>query len=62
MIRLILIAFSILCCLALLVRHSDAEIDPTTAVGVWLFNEADGDTASDSSENGNDGTLQGDPG
>ena len=31
------------------------------AVGVWLFNETDGDTASDSSENGNDGTLMGDP-
>ncbi|MYC78190.1 LamG domain-containing protein [Candidatus Poribacteria bacterium] len=61
MMRLILIVFSILCCLATLVRHSDAEIDPTTAVAVWLFNETDGDTASDASENGNDGTLQGDP-
>ena len=61
MIRLILIAFSILCCLAMFVKHSAAEIDPTTAVGVWLFNETDGDTASDSSENGNDGTLEGDP-
>lgn len=61
MIRLILIAFSMLCCLGILVRHSNAEIDPTTAVGVWLFNETGGDTASDSSENGNDGTLMGDP-
>ena len=61
MMRLILIAFSMLCCLAMLVKHSDAEIDPTTAVAVWLFNEAGGDTASDSSENGNDGTLMGDP-
>ena len=61
MMRLILIAFSILCCLATLVRHSDSEIDPTTAVGVWLFNETAGDTASDSSGNGNDGTLEGDP-
>lgn len=61
MMRLISIAFSILCCLAMFVRHSDAEIDPTTATGVWLFNETDGDTASDASENGNDGTLQGDP-
>ena len=49
MIRLILIVFSMLCCLGMLVKHSDAEIDPTTAAGVWLFNETDGDTASDSS-------------
>ena len=61
MIRLTLIAFSILCCLATLVKHSNAEIDPKTAVGVWLFNETAGDTASDSSGNGNDGTLEGDP-
>ena len=61
MMRLILIAFSILCCLAMLVKHSNAEIDPTTAVGVWLFNETAGDTASDSSGNGNDGTLESDP-
>ena len=61
MMRRILIAFSILCCFATLVRYSDAEIDPATAVGVWLFNETDGDTASDASENGNDGTLVGDP-
>ncbi len=47
MMRLIFIAFSILCCLAMLVQHSDAEIDPTTAVSVWLFNETDGDTASE---------------
>ena len=61
MIRLTVIAFCMLCCLTVLVKHSNAEIDPTTAVGVWLFNETDGDTASDASENGNDGTLEGDP-
>ncbi len=61
MIRLTVIAFCMLCCLAVLARHSNAEIDPTTAVGVWLFNETDGDTASDSSGNGNDGTLESDP-
>ena len=42
-------------------RHSDAEIDPKTAVGVWLFNETTGDTAHDSSENGNDGILKSEP-
>ncbi len=61
MIRLISVVFSILYCLTILVRDSASEIDPTTAVGVWLFNETDGDTASDSSGNGNDGTLEGDP-
>ena len=61
MIRLTVIAFGVLCCLAVSLKHSNAEIDPKTAVGVWLFNETDGDTAHDSSENGNDGTLEGDP-
>lgn len=61
MMRLTVIVFGILCCLVVLVSHSNAEIDPTTAVSVWLFNETDGDTASDSSGNGNDGTLEGDP-
>jgi len=34
-----------------------AKIDPKTIVGLWLFNEGKGDTAKDSSGNGNDGTL-----
>ena len=34
-----------------------AKIDPKTVVGLWLFNEGKGDTAKDSSGNGNDGTL-----
>ena len=61
MMRLTVIAFGVLCCLAVSLRHSDAEIDPKTAVGVWLFNETTGDTAHDSSENGNDGTLESEP-
>ena len=36
---------------------SDAKIDPETVVGIWLFDEDKGDTAKDSSGNGNDGTL-----
>lgn len=47
MMRLTVIVFGILCCLAVLVSHSNAEINPTSAVSVWLFNETDGDTASE---------------
>ena len=61
MMRLTVIAFSVLCCLTVFLRQVDAEIDPKTAVGVWLFNETTGDTAHDSSENGNDGTLESEP-
>lgn len=40
---------------------SFARIDPETCVGLWLFDEGKGDTAKDSSGNGNDGTLMSDP-
>ncbi len=36
-----------------------AEIDPETAVGVWLFDEGAGKTTKDSSEFGHDGTING---
>ncbi|MDE0686272.1 MAG: hypothetical protein OXI63_25375, partial [Candidatus Poribacteria bacterium] len=36
---------------------STAELDLKTAVGMWLFDDGKGDTAVDSSENGNDGEL-----
>ena len=36
---------------------SDAEFDPETVVGMWLFDDGKGDTAMDSSENGKDGEL-----
>jgi hypothetical protein len=39
--------------------HSFAEIDLETAVGIWLFDEGKGDTVTDLSENGNEGTLNG---
>lgn len=35
-----------------------AEIDPETAIGIWLFDEGGGDVASDSSGNGNDGIIE----
>ena len=36
-----------------------ADVDPETAVGVWLFDEDGGDTATDSSGRGFDGALTG---
>jgi len=45
----------------MLTTQSYAEIDPDTIVGMWLFDESKGDTATDSSGNGNDGELVGNP-
>ena len=39
--------------------QSYAEIDPETVVGVWLFDEGEGEIAGDSSENGNGGKIFG---
>jgi len=41
--------------------QSSAAIDPTTIAGMWLFDEGQGETAKDSSGNGNDGALMGGP-
>ena len=38
---------------------SNAEIDPESIVGAWLFDETAGKVAEDSSGNGNDGNLVG---
>ncbi|MDE0690289.1 MAG: LamG domain-containing protein [Candidatus Poribacteria bacterium] len=37
----------------------NAEIDPGSIVGAWLFDETGGKVAKDSSDNGNDGDLVG---
>ena len=39
----------------------EAEIDPETIAGMWLFDEGRGNTAEDSSENEREGTLVNDP-
>lgn len=36
-----------------------AAINPETLVGMWLFDEGEGDVAADSSGNGNNGTIDG---
>ncbi len=40
---------------------STAEFDIETVTGMWLFDEGKGNTATDSSENGNDGKFENDP-
>ena len=40
---------------------TSAQIDPASMAGVWLFNEGAGNVALDSSGNGYDADLQGDP-
>jgi len=45
----------------ILVVKSYAAVDPESIMGMWLFDEGDGDVAIDSSENGNDGNLTNGP-
>ncbi|MBM3240966.1 LamG domain-containing protein [Candidatus Poribacteria bacterium] len=40
---------------------SNAKIDPKTIAGLWLFDEGTGDTVKDSSGNGHNGKLIGNP-
>ena len=44
-----------------LVGRCLAEFDAENCVGMWLFDDASGDIAKDSSGNGNDGILMSDP-
>jgi hypothetical protein len=45
----------------LLTNSSYANIDLENAVGIWLFDEGNGDIAKDSSGNGNDGQIMNGP-
>jgi hypothetical protein len=45
----------------MLTGQSDAKIDLSTIVGLWLFDEGTGDVANDSSAKGNRGTLTNGP-
>ena len=47
---------SILC-----VSTASAAIDPANVVGLWLFDEGNGNVATDASENGLDGEFEGKP-
>jgi hypothetical protein len=46
--------------LGTLAGSSYAKIDPQCVMGMWLF-EVEGDVGKDSSENANDGNVEGDP-
>jgi hypothetical protein len=54
-----MICTSFIIIILMLAGQSYAEVDLETVVGIWLFDEAGGDVAIDSSGNGNDGTLNG---
>ena len=61
MTRLTVLCFSFIVISLMLAGVGNAKIDPETCTGMWLFNDGKGDTAKDSSGNGNDGTLMNDP-
>lgn len=56
--RITLICISLIIGL-IITGQSSAKLDLKTAAGIWLLDEGKGDIAKDSSENGNDGTIQG---
>ncbi|MFC1714792.1 LamG domain-containing protein [Candidatus Poribacteria bacterium] len=54
--------FLLVCMMSVLtVERTLANIDPETIVGMWLFDDGDGEIVGDSSENGHDGTITGLP-
>jgi len=57
--RIFLVCISLMFTGLILTVQSSAKLDLGTAAGIWLLDEGKGDTAKDSSGNGNDGTLQG---
>ena len=58
--RKLVFIFGLTCLIGCLLPHnSSAEIDPETAVGVWLFDEGIGNVAADSSGKNHEGTLNG---
>ena len=60
-VRLLWISAIVLLTVGMLTASSYAVLDPDTIVGMWKFDEGKGDTAKDSSENGNDGALTNKP-
>jgi len=60
-VRCFLIGVAILFVAGVLASSTYAAIDPENIVGMWLFDEGEGDIAMDSSGNGNDGNFIGDP-
>jgi hypothetical protein len=59
MTRLTIICISFIIIILMFAGQTYADVDPGTVVGIWLFDDEEGDIAIDSSGNGNDGTLNG---
>ena len=59
--RFVCIGVVVLFVAGMLTTPSDAALDPETIVGIWKFDEGTGNTAKDSSGNGNDGELMNKP-
>jgi len=60
-VKYLLIGVAVLFIFGLLTTSSYAKLDLENCVGMWLLDEDKGDTAMDSSGNGNDGTLKNGP-
>ncbi len=54
--RMLVMAYSLVCCIAVFVLGSSGDYDPESIVGVWLFEDGDLD---DASGNGHDGDFTG---
>jgi hypothetical protein len=61
MTRLIIVGISFIILSLMFASLSSAKIDAEAIIGMWLFDEGEGDVASDSSGNGNNGTLMNGP-
>ncbi len=61
MTRLTVIGISFIIVSLIFVGISNAAVDPESIMGMWLFDEGNGDVAKDSSVNGNDGVLTSGP-
>jgi len=55
------IAMVVLFAGGILVTSGHSEVNMDSVVGLWLFDETEGDVAIDSSENGHDGVITGGP-
>ena len=57
--KAILVYGTLICISLMSAGLSSAKIDPGAALGIWFFDEGKGGTATDSSDNGNDGEIVG---
>ena len=53
----LMLSGALLMCLTLMAQQTSAAVTMDDAIGVWLFDESEGDTTADASGNGNEGTL-----